>query len=184
MLDSEFSQYRQKLDEMLGKMDRAVKYRTEHAQMSKKDSDELKKLYRGIMKKLHPDVNPDAGEKSAELLQRAMEAYKHGDTDTLRAIDILCRDPAQADPKAPDALAGLTAARDTLLRKKRELEEEINRIRGDFPCNVIELLNDPEALAAHRAQLQNELRQLKAAYLKYDGMIKEMEASSDGSDQA
>ena len=47
---------------------------------------ELKRLYRYIMKKLHPDANPDATEAEMDLLRKAQKAYSEGDLDTLRDI--------------------------------------------------------------------------------------------------
>ena len=45
-----------------------------------------KELYRKIVKKLHPDMNPDVTEHELELFHRATKAYEEGDIMTLQAI--------------------------------------------------------------------------------------------------
>lgn len=56
-LDNEFAEYQKQLDEQIDKMNDALK-RSKAEVLSDEDNKELKKLYRKIVKALHPDINP------------------------------------------------------------------------------------------------------------------------------
>lgn len=47
---------------------------------------ELKRLYHIIVKRLHPDLNPDTSDDEKELFAQAQSAYKNGDIDLMRNL--------------------------------------------------------------------------------------------------
>ncbi len=61
-LDEEFAEYQKKLDEQINKMNEAIK-RSKSRALTAGESKELKKLYRKIVKSLHPDMNPNTSEQ-------------------------------------------------------------------------------------------------------------------------
>ena len=84
-LDNEFAEYQKQLDEQIDKMNDALK-RSKAEVLSDEDNKELKKLYRKIVKALHPDINPDVSQAQVQLFDNAVSAYKNGDLGTLRII--------------------------------------------------------------------------------------------------
>ena len=84
-LDNEFAEYQKQLNEQIDKMNDALK-RSKAEVLSDEDNKELKKLYRKIVKALHPDINPDVSEAQVQLFDNAVSAYKSGDLGTLRII--------------------------------------------------------------------------------------------------
>ena len=56
-LDDEFDAYRRRLDEQIHRMNAALE-RNRGKLLSKEDARELKRLYRAIVKALHPDLHP------------------------------------------------------------------------------------------------------------------------------
>ena len=120
----------------------------------------LKDLYRKIIKKLHPDVNPNATEREQELFRRATQAYEDGDIETLQEIYDEVFSGAGTESEQTDNLSP-----DELLEIKRKLEEQIrvlqadlNEIKSRNPYRYKELLDDSEKLSLVQAALQEAIR--------------------------
>ena len=73
-LDEEFSEYKKKLDEQIDKMNDALD-RSKCEVLSAEESNELKKLYRQVVKALHPDLNPNISKAQHNLFNNAVYAY-------------------------------------------------------------------------------------------------------------
>lgn len=120
----------------------------------------LKDLYRKIIKKLHPDVNPNATEHEQELFRRATQAYEDGDIETLQEIYDEVFSGAGMESEQVDDLSP-----EELLEIKKKLEEQIrvlqadlNEIKSRNPYRYKELLDDPEKLSLVQAALQEAIR--------------------------
>lgn len=85
-LDEEFVEYKKKLNEKIHEMNDALK-RAELKFLSDEDSKTLKKLYKEIVKMIHPDINPSITDEQQELFYKATEAYEHGDLTTIQIIN-------------------------------------------------------------------------------------------------
>ncbi len=59
ILDAEFQEYKEKLDEKMGQINEALKWK-DGSPLSDEEAKELKSLYRKIVKKLHPNINTNA----------------------------------------------------------------------------------------------------------------------------
>ena len=111
-LDSEFAEYQKQLNEQIDKMNDALK-RSKAEVLSDEDNKELKKLYRKIVKALHPDINPDVSEAQVQLFDNAVSAYKSGDLGTLRIIgEMVGNNPLPEQHK--DAMTQLVEERERL----------------------------------------------------------------------
>ena len=67
-LDNEFAEYQKQLDEQIDKMNDALK-RSKAEVLSDEDNKELKKLYRKIVKALHPDIMLMYGKEASNRKQ-------------------------------------------------------------------------------------------------------------------
>lgn len=63
---------------------------------AEREREELKALYRRIVKALHPDLNPDVTQDQLNLFYAASDAYQAGDLQALRAIAELLDSPGLA----------------------------------------------------------------------------------------
>ncbi len=116
---------------------------------------ELKRLYRYIMKKLHPDANPDATESEMELLRKAQKAYSEGDLDTLRDIADQLDDTEITEKynDTPEDIIKLRELRAKLAEKVEILIAHIDEIKNSFPYNEKDFLADEEAVAKRQEEL-------------------------------
>lgn len=140
-----------------------------------------KELYRKIIKKLHPDVNPNATEREQELFRRAAQAYEDGDIETLQEIYDEVFSSAGSESEQTDNLSPekLLEIKSRLQEQIRALEAELNEIRSRNPYRYRELLDDPEKLSLVQAALQEAIRlyeeEIKRLSVELEKLSREME---------
>lgn len=66
LLDDEFLSYKKKLDEKINEMNQALE-KSKMDALTEEQTVEFKKLYRNIVKSLHPDLNPTTSEAEKQL---------------------------------------------------------------------------------------------------------------------
>ena len=120
-------------------------------------AEELKSLYRKIVKRLHPDVHPDPTPREKDLLNQAHEAYKIGDLEKMRWIweEIIGMDPPE--DRFEDSEKGRKQLRKLLKALKTRcslLESEIQRIRSEFPYTMKSFLEDDVAVEERQCELK------------------------------
>lgn len=138
--------------------------------------EELKRLYRMIMKKLHPDANPNATEKDKALLLKAQKAYAEGDLETLREIaeQIDDTDITEKYSDNPDDLAKLRELRAKLAEKVEILMAHIDEIKNSFPFNEKDFLANEEAVKARQEELEEYNRQCAEKIIELQEKILEL----------
>ena len=124
ILKKEFKEWEDNLKEHLEKIELA-KMRKQSL-LSFEESKEIQKLYRKIAKKIHPDINPDMYHQHVVLWQRAVDAYKNGILDTLKALWVLVQD---FQDETPQIFSGI----ETLKQKKEELKDNIAKLLSRIP---------------------------------------------------
>ncbi len=125
-----------------------------------KERPSAKDLYRKIIKKLHPDVNPNATEREQELFRRATRAYEDGDIEMLQEIydEIFNAAGPEADQEDDFPPEKLLEIKRKLESQIRALQAEVNEIKSRNPYRYKELLDDPEKLSLVQAALQEAIR--------------------------
>lgn len=129
-----------------------------------------KELYRKIIKKLHPDVNPNVTEREKELFRKATEAYEKGDIATLQEIyDEIFGNAEGTKPGRELTYEELVALKEKLEARIRSLQYEIEKIKTEFPYIQKELLDNPEELKEKQEafnklihQYEEEIKRLTA----------------------
>ena len=172
LLDNEFAEYQEKLEEQLNKMNSALD-RSKGKFLSDKDAHELKQLYHKIVKALHPDLNPNLTPAQQGLFHRAVSAYENGDLDSMRIIAEMLPDTARTKPHG-DAMSELIKERDQLKKLIETVEENIEKIKSEYPYNVKDLVRNEEKIAERRAELKNALEQYEEAIKSYKDRIEEL----------
>jgi DnaJ-domain-containing protein 1 len=110
----------------LDRIERQISEYMEYLEAAKdfKPSDSLKKLYREVAKKIHPDLATDEAERlrRQELMAEANTAYEAGDEERLRSI----LNTWEISPESAQG-EGIAVA---LIRVIRKIAQVQNRLRG------------------------------------------------------
>ena len=170
-LDSEMKEYEamlcDRMQEIKNSMERLCgKYLTET------EMEELKSMYRKIVKALHPDLNPELPKEKADLFFRAVEAYKNGDLDMIRLICEMVSDSA-AESK-DEGYFQLLKAREKLFVSVANIRKEIENIKQSFPYNMKSFLEDYDAVEEKKLEIEGEIFDWKEAIKELEKKIEEL----------
>lgn len=171
-LDIEFAEYQKQLDEQIDKMNDALK-RSKAEFLSDEDNRELKKLYRKILKSLHPDINSNVSEAQLQLFDNAVSAYKNGDLETLRIIgEMVGNNPLPEQNK--DAMTQLVEDRERLHELLKSIRESIDNIKTEYPYTMKDIVEDTEKTEQKKQELESIIEQYNELIVILKTKIKEM----------
>lgn len=171
-LDSEFAEYQKQLNEQIDKMNDALK-RSKAEVLSDEDNKKLKKLYRKIVKALHPDINPDVSQAQVQLFDNAVQAYKNGDLNTLKIIgEMVGNSPLPEQHK--NALTQLNEEKERLQHLLKAIRDSIEQIKSEYPYTMKEIIEDEEKTEQKKKELENILSQYNELISIYKAKIEEM----------
>jgi hypothetical protein len=159
-LDREYQEYTEKLFERQKEIENARLHKSNIGELlTKEETHELKKLYMEIVKKLHPDINPDTSEEQHGHFIDAVNAYKNADLAEMRIIHLLLSKTDSA-VKTLNEMDKLKTRKERLLNEKNRLLNEIQRIKDSFPYNVKHLFEN-------NVELQKKIDELSALLIAY-----------------
>ena len=171
-LDTEFAEYQKQLDEQINKMNDALK-RSKAEVLTDEENKKLKKLYRKIVRALHPDINPDVSQAQVQLFDNAVSAYKNGDLGTLRIIgEMVGNSPLPEQHK--DALTQLNEEKERLQNLLKAIRDSIEQIKSEYPYTMKEIIEDEEQTEQKKKELENILSQYNELISIYKAKIEEM----------
>ena len=160
IIAKEFAEYKAKLDELEKKLREAEELHL-CPKLSPAESKAVKDLYHDLVKKLHPDLNPDLPEAVKQLWPRIVAAYKGNDWLELNILSdmvegLLKREKIEAH--FPDRAEEIREEQERIARKIAELQGRMERLRREPPFVYEKLLADVDAVREKREEL-NELRE-------------------------
>ena len=128
--------------------------------------EEIKRIYRKIAKRLHPDICPLTAEEPElmELFQKALFAYRANDLKGIREAEILINRFLKEHGENPEPVVI-----ENLPERIADLEMEIAQIVETEPYSYKNLLEDAEAAEHKRKELEAE----KENYSNYKKELKE-----------
>ena len=172
MLDAEFAEYQEKLNEQLKKMNAALK-RSIGRPLTEEERRELKKLYHAIVKALHPDLHPDLSYEKIQLFHNAVEAYKRCDLGRLRIIDAMMSEPNPIAQKS-ESLTVLAKEKERLTKLLQDVKDSIAEIKSEYPYTMKSLVQSPAKIKARKTELETHIKQLNETLAAYTARIEEM----------
>ena len=134
-------------------------YLTHLIVLTKEESEEMKHLYQSLVKRLHPDLNPNQTDAEKALLLEVIEAYKAGDLDKMRGCFLKLGEETILEKELGGSLEKEVAR---LRKRARELSGLIDRMNEIFPFIHREHLRDEEWIRTEQEQLKAEIAELKA----------------------
>ena len=171
-LDNEFAEYQKQLDEQIDKMNNALE-RSRSEVLTDEENKELKKLYRQIVKSLHPDINPDVSSAQITLFENAVSAYKNGDLPTLRIIGSMVGGDSLPEQHT-DAMAQLAGEKKRLQSAVESVRDSIEKIKSEYPYTLKDIIDDEEKTEQKRLELEKILEQYNELISVYTARIDEM----------
>ena len=172
LLDKEFAGSQCQLNEQIDKMNKALDHSQGHV-LTDEETKQIKKLYRSIVKALHPDLHPEITPAQMQLFQNAVQAYENGDIGNLLIISEMVAGPVVPE-QSESGLSILTKDKERLTKTLELIREQIANIKSEYPYTMKELVNAPEQVAEKRTELEKMIEELKEAYDLYAGRLKEM----------
>ncbi len=172
-LDIEFTAYQEQLNEHIAKMNDVLDRNNDCTSVSDKELAEVKKLYRRIVKALHPDLHPDLSQEKIGLFIRALKAYEHYDLENLRIIDAMITEDS-IEVTHDDPIKALTDERDRLQKLIKRVKERIEKIKSEYPYTLLEFVTNKEKKAARKQELEKQLESNEVTIIVYKKIIEEM----------
>ena len=162
-IDAVMKEYREELDELIS----AHKLCSETTPISENDYLTVKRIYRKIAKKIHPDLHPgyENNPELAEHWTAVMNAYHCNDLRALERLDIqtdvILRDLGEKvdETVIPD-----------IEQKTAELEAEIERITTTDPYLYKLILEDQKQISEYKEHLREEIEE----YINYERKLTEI----------
>ena len=140
--------------------------------------DYMKKLYRKIVKAMHPDLHPNQSEYERELFKKANLAYEDGDLDTLEKIYSIIENGMETEAEG-SAIEALIREKQRLLDMIMRIRSEIRNIKNRFPFTLQEMLSDPEKILAEQEKIKTKIaltkQQIEEYTKRYEVILREHE---------
>jgi len=173
-LDIEYAEYMNNLDKMTNDINEALFLEKNGRLLSKEETAEIKKLYRTIVLRLHPDVNPDITAWERQLFDNAVTAYKEADLETLRSILLLMDTEKQGNVETSNTLKQLDERKLKLEEQINSMQKKISIIKTSFPYDKKALLSDKSLILEYTGNLNNLISDYKKAHKIYESQLREI----------
>lgn len=171
-LDAEFAEYRARFDERIAQMNRALE-RSKGKILSDDEIIEMKKLYRGIVKTLHPDMHPDLSDAKLQMFRNAVDSYERGDLNELRLISAMVSDSVFPNDES-GGFAFFVKEEKRIADLLRNIKDQISEIKSEYPYAMKAFVQSPKEISARKSELENHLAQLSDILSAYTTRVEEM----------
>jgi hypothetical protein len=171
-LDKEFAEWQKQAEEIYQQIKKA-EYFADLPKLSVKEAVELKKLYRELAKKFHPDVNPHEWDERKNFWLRIKDAYQNGDLQEMKTLALLANDFQDQNPE----ISTMDKLRDDCADLKKRIQELINQIahvKSQFPFDIEEQLQDEEWVTKQKEEIDIQIDEWQNTKSLYEEKVEEL----------
>ena len=175
-LDDEFQEWYEKVEAQYKKVKEAQD-RIEGL-MSDEENEEFKKLYRQLVFKLHPDLNPNQSKDEVNLWHPVQLAYQGGDLEEMRSLMIIL--------ESQDGSVELSSSKDILEKRKTKLSDQIQKtinklsdMGNEFPFNMAKNLADKDWVSAKLEEIDGQISHFEDKCKEYNELLKVLLVSKE-----
>lgn len=166
-LNDEFEEFEERIQIQMDELNDAIALNNFKGLLTSEELKELKNLYKQIIKKLHPDLNKDLSEAEKLLFLNSVNAFKRGDLEILRGIALILSEENE-DFKEYSNIDSIKKEIIELNHQIDRVSNNIAKIKGEYPYNKLDLLNDPEKSEEYILTLNDIIESKKELIKKFN----------------
>ena len=172
-LDMEFEQWQQQLEEATVAYQHAIASQITAVQISESNFTELKRVFRTLAKRLHPDLHPGLGESAQNMFMLAELAYRKGDLKILRSLEVSTRG-LEEEPGFRATVIEAQAELTLVEAQISELKRSEDKLKSEKPYCLKALLSDEQWVENRICQIQEEIENCKQVEHDYQIRYEEL----------
>ena len=172
MLGMEFRQWEERLKEHLYLIEKAKA--RERSKLTLQESQRICELYRKLVKRLHPDVNPEMYSRNKGLWIQVQQAYSRADTGGLEVLWLVAQDLGEGEAGELEPMELLRLKERDLKKKIDETQSFIESVKSSHPYTLKDKLTDRSWVLDQKKILQQEISELSISKSKFGIMADQM----------
>ena len=160
VIEREFAEYKKQLEEQCKKLQSAQEHFSA-PKLTDEKTKVFKKLYHDIVRKLHPDLNPDLPAGAAELWERVQTAYKANYWDELFLLSDMADELLEGKIDFVESINTMEQIKEELAKitqKTADLAKQIADTRQRVPYSYETLLADSAEVMRKRSELDEQIK--------------------------
>ena len=122
---------------------------------------DLKRLYRKMVHRLHPDLHPEQTEWERELFLRVQKAYDEDNLELLLQLEQELDAGMPSSSVENDTVEEWEQRVDKLKEQISNVKEEIEQLECSFPFTYRQKLYDMEWISAQREEIRARIERLE-----------------------
>ncbi|ADC47518.1 hypothetical protein mru_1668 [Methanobrevibacter ruminantium M1] len=159
-----YTEYANNLKNSMNELENIIKHKDNYFQLDEEDEKELKRIYKILIKKLHPDLNFHQENFKKELFIKVTNAYKNGDLEELKALYAMLPDEDIEEKSSLNELKELI----------HSFEIKIEKIKNEYPYNKLDLLSNEKEIGEYKINIQYLIDSCNEEIEEYSNKINEI----------